>query len=121
MSTTRFEYSVFAANTSSRNHTWPTDKSSANIRANVSVQIPSNDDIKLMRLRNQLHGCVINNHIIKFNSVRFIQLSHFPAYFQKQPIAQLHYICFVNTSDFLTVVFQSKIECKSSDSLNFSV
>lgn len=61
-----------------------------------------------MWIRDQLHGCVVNNHLFKLNS--WVELCHLFATLQEQTIAKLHDVGFVDGSDLLPVVLDGVVE-----------
>jgi hypothetical protein len=62
-------------------------KTAHNVRHNSAVQVSHDHHIKLVRLRNQLHATVINDHVVVLN-IRVI--TRYPAArLQEQTVRQL--------------------------------
>lgn len=61
-----------------------------------------------MWIRDQLHGCVVNDHFFEFDSR--VELCHLFAASQEQTIAKLHDVGFVDGSHLLPVVLDGVVE-----------
>lgn len=66
-------------------------------------------NIKLLRLRNQLHTTIVNNDLIVLDTG--ILGSNFPARFQKQTISKFHNVGFVHGCHFFSVVQVGILKC----------
>lgn len=86
----------------------------SNVVDDVSVEIRRHHDIELMRIGHQLHGGVVDNHLLELDS--WIKFSHLFAASQEQSIAQLHDVGLVNGGDLLAVVLGGVVEGELCDS-----
>jgi hypothetical protein len=68
----------------------------------VSVQVWHDHDVELLRLGNQLHRSVVDNHGIEFNSsVSVFLLGDSFTCVEEKTISKFHNVGLVDTSDFL--------------------
>mmetsp|Transcript_7904 Transcript_7904/g.15879 ORF Transcript_7904/g.15879 Transcript_7904/m.15879 type:complete len:369 (-) Transcript_7904:102-1208(-) len=92
-----------------------TNKPRTQIRDNITVQVWHHHHVELGRARNQLHARVVHNHLLILDS--WVLLRNLLATFNKKTIRLLHNICLVHSSDLLTSIGHSILECKLGHSV----
>ncbi len=117
MTTTRFENDVFFSNVGAWDDTRTANEGSTDVGQDISVQVSTNDDIKLLRLGDELHSSVIDNHVRKLDSAGFVLLGDLSAGVQEETIALLHNIGLVDSSDLLATILEGEIKRKASNAL----
>lgn len=118
VSAARLEDSVVSANVATRNDTWTADEGSTDVGDNSAVQIGHDHDVELLRLRYQLHGSVIDDHVIELDARRLILLGDLAECVQEQTVTKLHDVSFVDAGDFLAAILLGKVECKADDTFS---
>lgn len=106
-----FKHGKFATNVAAWNQAWTTNQTSTlyhtidkysafpflhllrgtilyHIRDDVTVEVRHNHDVKLLGTRDQLHGRVVDNHIIELNAMVFVLFGNVTAGAQKETISQ---------------------------------
>ena len=97
--------------------TGSSDQTGPDVAYDVAVQIGHNHDVELVRVGHQLHAAVVYDSIVELN-VR-IELRHFFAAPQEQPVRQLHYVSLVYRRYELPVVSVGKVKCKLCNAQRF--
>jgi hypothetical protein len=92
---------TYPADVTSWDDTWSTNKSSTNVGYYSSVEIRHNHDIELTGLGYELHGGVVDNHIVGDKARRLIFFGDFVESAEEQAVSELHNVGFMNASNFL--------------------
>jgi hypothetical protein len=111
----RLENGNVAAHVASRNDTGSTDKASSDVGEDTSVQVGHDHDIELLRPRDTLHGCVIDNHVVGLKGG--VVLADLLDSVAEQTVGKLHDVGLVDAGDLLAVVGQRKGESKLGNTL----
>lgn len=109
------ENSNVTTHVGTRDNTGSTDKSSADVGQDTTVQVRHNHHIELLRARNSLHGGVVDNHVVDFESR--VVLADLLDGVAEETVGQLHDVGLVDASDLLAVVGQSEAESELGDAL----
>jgi len=111
----RLENCDFTSHVASWNNTRATDKTSADIGEDTSVQVGHDHDIELLGPGDTLHGGVVDDHIIGLQG--WVLLSNLLEGVAEKTVGELHDVCLVDAGDLLAVVGKSKCECELGDAL----
>jgi len=119
ISSTWAENGVVTAIGSTRVNASTADKAGTEVFDNVSVKIGGYHDIELVRVGNQLHAGVVNNHVFVLNSA-FVFFGNSVASSHEETVSFFHDVGFVDAGDLGSAVFEGIIKSESSDSFSFS-
>ena len=115
VSATWLENSDIATHVASRNDTWTTNKTSADVRENTTVQVWHDHDIELLWTADTLHRGVVDNHVVGLNG--WVLLSDSLDGVSEETVGKLHDVGLVNASDLLAVVGEGECESELGDTL----
>lgn len=110
MSASRFKYSYITAHIASRHNAGTSHERSTYIRKNTPIEVGHDHDIKLLRSRDSLHGCIVNDHVV--DGQGWVLLGDLVESVSEQAVGKLHNVGFVYASDFLPVICKSEAESK---------
>lgn len=109
---------VLAAKVASWDDTGSTDERGTNVGDDVSVQVGEDDDVKLLGTRNELHGGVVDDHLVKLDAgVAILLLCDALAGVEEETVTELHDVGLVDTGDLLAVVLDGKVESETGNAL----
>lgn len=81
--TYRLKDGVFSTIVGSRNDTRTAYQGRTNVGQDATVQVWHDQDIKLLRSRHKLHGCIVYNHVSELNTGFFVLLRDIATCLQK--------------------------------------
>lgn len=90
-----------ASNVASGNNTRATNKGSANVGDDGTVQVGHDHDVELARTGNKLHGSVIDNHVVELDTHGLVVLGDAAESVEEETITKLHDVGLVHASNFL--------------------
>lgn len=111
----RLEDSDVASHVGARNQTRATDKGSADVGENATVEVRHDHDVELLRPRDSLHGSIVDNHVVDLQG-RVILCSLMEGA-TEQTIGKLHNVGLVDASDLLAVIGKGKSKSELGDTL----
>lgn len=112
---TRLEDSNVAAHVAARDDTGTTDKSSADVGEDATVQVGHDHDVELLGSGNSLHGGIVDDHVVDLKGG--IVLSGLVESGAEETVGKLHDVGLVDTGDLLAVVGKGEAEGKLGDAL----
>lgn len=111
----RLEHSDIATHVAARHNTGTTNEGRADVGQDATVQVRHDHDIELLGARDSLHGGVVDNHIVHFQSG--IVLGNLVEGAAEETVGQLHDVGLVNAGNLLSVVGQGEAKCKLGNAL----
>lgn len=117
VTTSGFENGVVGTEVSTGDETGSTDDGGTDVGQNVTVQVSANNDVELAWLGHQLHGRVVDNHVVELDTGALVLLRHFAANVQEKTITKLHDVSLVDRRHLLPSVLQGKVEGVLGDTL----
>lgn len=115
MTASRLEDSDVASHVGARNQTRATDKGSADVGENATVEVRHDHDVELLRSRDSLHGSVVDDHVVDLQGR--VVLRSLVEGAAEQTVGKLHDVSLVNASDLLPVVGKGKAKSELGDTL----
>lgn len=106
MATTRLKHGNIAAHVAARNQAGSADKSGTNVGKDATVKVRHHHHVELLGSRDSLHGRIVDDHIINFQSG--VGLSNLVESAAEQTVGQFHDVGLVDTGDLLSVVRKGK-------------
>jgi hypothetical protein len=116
----RLEESVVTADVAARDDTGATDEGSADVRHDGTVKVGHDHDIELLRLGNELHGGVVDNHVVRSDTGCLVLFRDSAEGVEEETVTELHDVGLVHASDLLAVVLECEVEGKAADTLSLS-
>jgi len=111
------EEGVFPADIATRDDTGPANEGSANVGNDSAIKVGHDHDIELGRPRHELHGGVVDDHVIEGEPRVLVLLCNLAESVKEQAVAELHDVGLVHTSDFLAVVFEGKVKGETNNAV----
>ena len=84
----------------------------------VAVQVRHNHDVELVRIGDELHATIVDDHRLEFDV--WIVFGNVFTTLKELSVSQLHNVSFVDGGDFLPAIADGVIEGKLRDPLAFS-
>lgn len=112
-----FEDRDVASHIAAGDDTGPTDEGSADIGQDATVQVRHDHDVELLRTGDGLHGGVVDDHVVGFESGEV--LGDFLEGVAEEAVGEFHDVGFVDARHFLAVVGQGEGEGEFGDAFGF--
>lgn len=116
---TWLENSVMISVVLAGQETGPAQKSADDIGDDGAVEIRGVDDVELMRIRNELHATIVNDHVVVSNFR--VLFCHFSGHFQEETVREFHNVGLVDRGDLLPVVTLGVLKGVTRDSLRVAL
>src|ERR1051326_2229197 len=108
-----FKHGAIVAEVSAGNHPKSADQAGGQVTHNISIKVGQQQHIELRRIENHLHAGVIDDEFFVFDV--FILLGHGADGAEKEAVAQLHDVGFVDGVNFLAIVFAGVLKGEAGD------
>ena len=90
------------------NNASTTDETSREVVDDGTVQVRHHHHVELVRVRDELHAGVVDNHILRFD--HRVQLRDLSESSEEEAVALLHDVRLVDARDLLSAVSKSEVE-----------
>jgi hypothetical protein len=102
----RLEEGVVAADVAAGDDARAADERSADVRHDRAVQVRHDHNVELLRLRDELHRRVVDDHVVRGDARRLVLLRNAAERVQEEAVAELHDVRLVNARHLLAVVLE---------------
>jgi hypothetical protein len=92
------------------------DETGGEVVDDGAVQVGHDHHVELVRVRDELHAGVVDNHILRFD--HGVQLRHLSESSQEQAVALLHDVRLVDARDLLSAVSKSEVESELNSEMS---
>ena len=98
------------------NNTGTTDETSGEVVDDGTVQVWHDHHVELVRVRDELHAGVVNDHILRFD--HWVQLRDLSESSEEKTVALFHDVCLVDAGYLLAAVSKGEVESELYTEMN---